>query len=413
MTDDAANLEMDHELAVDGLVGTALRGAVAVLTGSEESVSPILADVAVALVDSTEVARLDAMKSHTAAAIIRALVVPLGTEPDHLIQALRARADTLPLVLVVENAECLGNKALAALRALMEKSRGGLGLVIGGDEEVIGLLQQAGLEIGSHQDAAGLAGASRHGAPTGQEEAASWHRMLPWKHLAAVAGLLLLVMLFWPGGEPQAPEETRRVLTLPEAPSTETQAPGEARDEVPAPDTEVAQGEAPAPVPEAPETEVSPPDEPPPRPAPAGDTVAAKPEQAPATTASDGPAQQDDQGLAVSGKPELTGLDAELGYRAEDWLLTRPGEQWMLQLTLAADEDRARAVLDQLGRNRGAYYRARRDAASVYIVLAGPYGSREEALGARAGLPDTFRDAGPFPRPLTDVQKEISAGTAD
>lgn len=398
MSEESDNRRLEHELAVEELAGTALQGRVALLTGTEEEVAPLLADAAVQLADSTEVARMDAMSGHTASALVQALVVPLGIEPDQIVAELRQRGKTLPLALVVENGECLGSKALAALRALMAKSDGGLGLVIGGDGELQDLLGQAGISVACHHQAQGIAEASEHAAPDVAAGNGRWYSMLPWKHLAAVAGLLVLVLLFWPhGGEPERQRGQARELTLPE-PRANAKA---ARPEAAGKNTT---REAAAKPDSQPSLSPPPPAEPDQEPQP---EPQAEPQAEPVKE--DGGQAEAAGTLSAGEKPELSGLDAELGYRREDWLLARGDGEWMLQLTLAASEDRARSVLDQVGRQRGAYYRSRRAGEQVYIVLSGPYGSREEALGARAALPRAIRTAGPFPRAVDSIREEISA----
>ena len=126
-----------------------------------------------------------------------------------------------------------------------------------------------------------------------------------------------------------------------------------------------------------------------------------------ATEAQGDPAETPEPQASPEPAVDPSSLDAELAYRGEDWLLMRPPERWMLQLALAGDEKRARDLLDRLGPERGAYYRARRDGEVVYIVLAGPYGSRDQALGARSGLPGFFRERGPFPRSVKEIAAEI------
>ncbi len=105
-------------------------------------------------------------------------------------------------------------------------------------------------------------------------------------------------------------------------------------------------------------------------------------------------------------EPELSGLDARLGYRQEDWLATRDDGEWFLQLVATGREDGARGVLDRIDR-KGAYYRAERGGNKVYLVLAGPYPSREAALEARETLPETLRRGGPFPREMGSIRNEL------
>ncbi|MCC4308314.1 SPOR domain-containing protein [Alcanivorax marinus] len=135
------------------------------------------------------------------------------------------------------------------------------------------------------------------------------------------------------------------------------------------------------------------------RPASNADTKAAD-------TADTKTAAADDDRTVPGGQPELSGLDARLGYRQEDWLATRGDDQWFLQLVATGREDGARAVLDQIGRE-GAYYRTERGGEQVYLVLAGPYSSRDAALKARESLPETLRRGGPFPRDMGAIRKEL------
>jgi DamX protein len=100
-------------------------------------------------------------------------------------------------------------------------------------------------------------------------------------------------------------------------------------------------------------------------------------------------------------------MAAELGYRQEDWLLALPADAWLLQLALATTEDAARSMLDQLGRERGGYYRGQRDGRTVFLVMAGPWPSRDAAVAARADLPASLRDRGPFPRSVEAVVQDI------
>ena len=117
-------------------------------------------------------------------------------------------------------------------------------------------------------------------------------------------------------------------------------------------------------------------------------------------------AQEETPDTVSSGEPQLSGLDARLGYQQEDWLATRDDGEWFLQLVATGREDGARGVLDQIDRN-GAYYRAERGDERVYLVLAGPYPSRDAALAARDELPEALRRGGPFPRDMGSIRNEL------
>ena len=102
-------------------------------------------------------------------------------------------------------------------------------------------------------------------------------------------------------------------------------------------------------------------------------------------------------------------MAADLAYRNEDWLLAQTAERWMLQVAAASSEDAARAMLDRLGRERSAYYRARRNGKVVFVVLAGSWASRDKALAGREKLASEFRQLGPFPREMRAIHSEIIA----
>ncbi len=77
-----------------------------------------------------------------------------------------------------------------------------------------------------------------------------------------------------------------------------------------------------------------------------------------------------------------------------------------MQMYATSQEANARAVLDQLDR-KGAYYPAKRNGKTVFLVLAGDYSSRQAALDAKSTLPAELRSAGPFPRKMGDVRGEL------
>lgn len=394
MNTDYGDEHLDRELLLEQLHAAVLRGQLALITGEDETVSQWLGELAVNLSDDTEVVRLDASQAHTASGLVQAVIRALDVAADDLLPTLKERAQSLPLVLVVDNGECLGSRALDALRNLLAKGGGGLGVLMGGEADLPELLTDARLQPAYRATATDAPMTAEVPEPTGAVTR-PWTELVPWKHLAAVLGLLLLVWLFWPDGASDGGGSTAR-LELP-APDTRQK------------NTESGDAEAAADASEASTVEEgggtkaqnrsSSRDQP---------TEAAElpptPAEDPAEPAAEEP---DDADEAASPEVDPSSLDAELAYRGEDWLLLQESQRWMLQLALAGDEARARELLDRLGRERGAYYRARRDGETAYVVLAGPYGSRDQALGARSDLPAFFRDRGPFPRSIGDIADEI------
>ena len=98
-------------------------------------------------------------------------------------------------------------------------------------------------------------------------------------------------------------------------------------------------------------------------------------------------------------------VDAE-GYQHAGWLAAQDDERWFLQITATSQQEGARRVLDQIQR-QGAYYEAERNGKTVWLVLAGDYSSRQAALDAKSSLPAKLREAGPFPRKMADIRGEI------
>ena len=272
------------------------------------------------------------------------------------------------------------------------------------------------------------------------------NKPVPWRHGLAVGALVLVVLVLWlaSGGDDDADQDQVVSLDLPKEPvAEETQAPAEPAPPTTQSESSARSGERGDPestrralaeyhdsartfeesenVPEqvaaepAPEEARTPPA--PEESEPAGEqaaTAGAEPAEAapsePRTTQTNPePAEtaEDETPTTVSGgEPQLSGLDARLGYRQEDWLATRDDGEWFLQLVATGREDGARGVLDRIDRN-GAYYRAERGDDRVYLVLAGPYPSRDAALAARDELPEALRRGGPFPRDMGSIRKEL------
>jgi DamX protein len=392
------------EELVDQLTSEAMSGKMVLLVGAEpEAVSERLGMAVERLIDfGVELLRFDALQFHSADTLMADLADVLSIDNEHVMVGLKVRGQTgNPLLMVVDNAECLAADARATLKQLARETDAGIGVIFGGEPDAEAALLDAGIPLSLVLESAEVIDEEADVAPVLSAEPRVRRKApamldgltVPWRHLAAVGGLLVLVWLFWPGDK--AVTEDVRLLDLPEPPATLTveepavaavaEPPLEPVRELTVPEEQVAEPVIPPPV-------VAP--EPAPRPAPAP-APAPKPAPAPATP--------------PPAAPALTGLAAELGYRHEDWLLAQPADRWVLQIAVANSEDGARAMLDRLGRDRSAYYRARRDGRVVFVVLAGTWGSRDQALAGRDRLADEFRQRGPFPREMRAIHSEIIA----
>ena len=264
------------------------------------------------------------------------------------------------------------------------------------------------------------------------------NKPVPWRHGLAVGALVLVVLVLWlaSGGDDEAEQDQVVSLDLPKEPVAEAQDPAEPAPQATQSESSARSGERGDPettrralaeyhdsartfeeaenVPEqvaaepAAEDARTPPA--PEAPEPAGEQAAtadAEPAEAePAETAPSEPRATQTNPEPAETEPQLSGLDARLGYQQEDWLATRDDGEWFLQLVATGREDGARGVLDQIDRN-GAYYRAERGDERVSLVLAGPYPSRDAALAARDELPEALRRGGPFPRDMGSIRNEL------
>ena len=389
---------------VDQLTSEAMAGRMVLLVGADpEAVSERLGLSVEKLIDfGVELLRFDALQFHTADSLMAELADVLGIDSEHVMVGLKVRGQTgNPLLMVVDNAECLAADARALLRRLATQTESGLGVIFGGEPDSEPALLDAGVPLSLVLESAEVATAEPEPVAVMQMPAARKSLLpggvtIPWRHLAAVAGLLLLVMLFWPDEE-TLPEPDVRQLSLPEVSQEVITVQPEPVEEG-ATDLLEPVAEAPEPPPVVAQVEpaVEPPAEPP-RAAPAVKPApVAKPAPAPAV-------------VPVNRTPALTGMAADLAYRNEDWLLAQTAERWMLQVAAASSEDAARAMLDRLGRERSAYYRARRNGKVVFVVLAGSWASRDKALAGREKLASEFRQLGPFPREMRAIHSEIIA----
>ncbi|MCC1495756.1 SPOR domain-containing protein [Alcanivorax sp. 1008] len=391
---------------VDQLTSESMAGRMVLLVGADpEAVSERLGLSVEKLIDfGVELLRFDALQFHTADSLLAELADVLGIDSEHVMVGLKVRGQTgNPLLMVVDNAECLAADARALLRALATQTESGLGVIFGGEPDAESALLDAGVPLSlvlesAEEAAIEVPPPAGSNMPT-QEKSSLGGLMIPWRHLAAVAGLLLLVLLFWPDNETAPPGHDVRELSLP-LPPPEVVSAGPSPGLPPAVEPEGAPV-APVAVQEpVASTPVVAPAEP--RVQSPGSEPAEESEPAPKPTPVP-PAPP------VNRTPALTGMAAELAYRNEDWLLAQQAERWMLQVAAASSEDAARAMLDRLGRERSAYYRARRNGKVVFVVLAGSWASRDLALAGRDRLAAEFRQLGPFPREMRAIHSEIIA----
>ena len=247
----------------------------------------------------------------------------------------------------------------------------------------------------------------------------------PWRHGAAVVGLLLVVILLWSvlsGGDDEDAAQDSRELALPvpeSVPSKQqevaprepgvtplkpTMEPVARLEDIGAePEDEESKVEA------APNSNVqlAPVTDPVMQssPAQAQQEVAVAP--APDKPADSAPSEpESEEGKAASPSAQEKPTTETSGYNQAAWLAALDDSRWFLQITATSQEANARAVLDQLDR-KGAYYPAKRNGKTVFLVLAGDYSSRQAALDAKSTLPAKLRSAGPFPRKMGDVRGEL------
>lgn len=424
--------------ALDVLCDAGLRGGLAAVHGPQGAgVSTLLGEAAMRLVDAAAVVRVDGSQTPSRNALLSALLLHFGVSKDEFAAALERALASEPLVLVVDEAEQLGDEALTTLTALRQRLGAGFAVLLGGAPDLPARLSQAGLALTDDleltpldQDEAALfldevaavaldddeleALCAEGGAWPGELMAAVPPPTLkpgplsgfslPWRHVAAVGGLILVVVILWPRDR-SAEQDVPLTLPARPVPETVTAAPDERPVRPPAREQALEPEQTPAPRPE-PEPETAPRPRPAPQPEPEPEPRSEPP---PERREPEAPQAEPSAPAVVRADtaPAMSGMDAELGYRREEWLLTASRDQWMLQVTLATTEDAARSLSDKLGTERSAYYRARRNERNVFIVLAGPYASREAATAGRADLPSDLASAGPFPRQIGAIRDEL------
>ena len=395
------------------------------------------------------------------------MLVHFDIERADLADTLKQTLADTSLVIVVDNAHLAPSEALATMASLKTKLGQRLTYVFGGEPGSAEHLRDAGLNVEDvlvlpPLDAGDVAAFADQGfalalddqeardlseesdgriaalLPMLEAKAGGGgllaNKPVPWRHGLAVGALVLVVLVLWlaSGGDDEADQDQVVSLDLPKEPVAEVQDPAEPAPQTTPSESSAGNGERgdpestrralaeyhdsartfeqaenePEPVAEkpAPEQARTPPAPEAPEP---GEAAPSEPR---ATQTNPEPAEtteeQETPTTVSGGEPQLSGLDARLGYQQEDWLATRDDGEWFLQLVATGREDGARGVLDQIDRN-GAYYRAERGDDRVYLVLAGPYPSRDAALAARDELPEALRRGGPFPRDMGSIRKEL------
>lgn len=230
---------------------------------------------------------------------------------------------------------------------------------------------------------------------------------LPVMHLMAIAALLgMLMMLFlYRGGHtterremeaemvfvPDQPPPASVTLPPPQRPAsaTESQTPAPGGVGTPAP-AEPAPSPDQTPV-EVPEPEIASPVQP--------ELQVSAPEPSdPQTVQQAEPAPTPAQPSAVHTLPEDEQI--LLSWRASDYTI---------QLLGAGSEQSVRDyIASQPNREQLLRFTTRRQGKDWFVVVAGRYSDNAQARAAIAELPAHQRQAGPWPRVLSDIQKEVS-----
>lgn len=246
----------------------------------------------------------------------------------------------------------------------------------------------------------------------------------PWRHGAAVVGLLLVVIILWSvfaGGEDEAdaPDSRELALPVPESVPAEQVAAPQQPEVTPLKPTmkpvarledlgaEPEDGASGAEETSSSNVQLAPVTDPVMQSSPAQaqqEVTVAPPPETPDESSSAKPEKVESK-AAPQSEQEKAPAEAS-GYKQAAWLAAVDDSRWFLQITATSQEANARAVLDQLDRN-GAYYPAKRNGKTVFLVVAGDYSSRQAALDAKSTLPAKFRSAGPFPRNMADIRGEL------
>lgn len=445
-------------------------GCVALVGEPGSGVSTFLAEAREQLQEVADIAWVDADTNpgpdRLAAILGDAMGVRATAAVDELVSAwYRLRPDDgseLPLVVLVDSATLLSDTALDFLLRVHTAAHGALRLLLGGEpallqrlsgmpvrwlclhlpaldrdavaDYVLTRLQAAGyqgpLPLDAMQlDALLLHSGGRPGridtlVPRLLEEpppaVASPGRRLPLVHMLAVAGLLAglaVAALYWGTGDAPTAVSPGKPAAGPDVPATESAeasaspaAESAAAENVvtSAADTGSEAGTETVPVatPDAADDGAE----------LAGDT-AAEPEAGPEPGATAEPAAE--SGLGAGSEPTAARGPGAIPESSENpgraelsadekALLQLPRDAYMLQLFGARDADRARDFAAGAPAGWRVYqYETRLGERPWFVVVTGPFASRDSAQKALEGLPEALRGADPWPRPAADIAAAV------
>lgn len=443
----------ERHYVVEAILDSATRGGTVIVTAPEGGgVSTVLGHAAVRLVDYATVVRVDAEQVHSKNELMESLLSYFDVPKDDFLTALNHALAQGPLVVLVDNGHLLAADLLELLAKLQQHFTGAFAVVVGGEDSLqenvaavevwqtatfIGLLALSPAEASefllkvreAKVDVEQLAEQDTYWPQTLMSYPVSQGlKTLPWKHIALLVMLVLLILLVWafkkePAAEkvklsvapaskantevladtPQATaaEPVEEIATLP-PPKTEPRKPSAieeraAKDIVFDPEAaEIAEAKARE---EAAKRDAEKQDL---------ENVALPPLGAELTEEATKVEPGQDAAESISAaETESEKKEHNEEYRSQAWLKAQDPNHWMAQIILASSEQQAQTLCEQLGIEKSAYYRAIRNDRSAYIVLLGSFPTREEAKAAMAELPAEFAEKGPFLRQLQQIQAEL------
>ncbi len=224
---------------------------------------------------------------------------------------------------------------------------------------------------------------------------------MPLVHIVVIAvllGVLLMVFLYQGSSEESESEPAARSrIAEPRETQSLTLSPDSRAQEVSAPQATASAREAPRVTPERAQPELSKPE--PSSAQPAEPLPEENPEQA---------STQTEPPVEPAPTPEPAAPDLPDIPEDEQILLSWRASEYTLQLLGASSRASVdRYIKEQSNREKLLSFETRRQGEPWFVVVTGRYSSAEVARDAIAGLPAGQREAGPWPRPLSEVQEEI------